>query len=121
MTANAEANVEVYGTDEVEYLSGQLDELDGRVVEAEVGVTDTSDLDETNDKLEETETSAGDIVGNLANMALGLFGVKKVSDSFTISKELALANQYGGGTNQMLDEMYDKVYSLTTASAGLKQ
>lgn len=92
---------------EAESLQSQLDEIGNTTVEPEVTV-DNSGIDETNEKLEETESNASSLTTALGGIA-GVIGVEQmVATADRINTSWNQLNLTFGGTGVSMDELKTK-------------
>ena len=89
---------------EAESLQSQLDEMGNTTIEPEVNV-DSSSIDETNEKLQETESNASSLTTALGGIA-GVVGVEQmVSTADNINTSWNQLKLTFGGTSESLDDL----------------
>ena len=100
---------------EAENLQSQLDNIDNTTVEPTVNVDDSS-IDETNEKLQETESSASSLTTSLAGVA-GVIGVEQmVATADRINTSWNQLNLTFGGTGVSMDELKTKSSQVADAT-----
>ena len=100
---------------EAESLQSQLDEMGNTTIEPEVNV-DSSSIDETNEKLQETESNASSLTTALGGIA-GVVGVEQmVSTADSINTSWNRLNLTFGDTGVSLDELKLKTGQVADAT-----
>lgn len=100
---------------EAESLQSKLDEIDNTSVEPTVNVDDSS-VDETNEKLQETESNASSLTTALGGIA-GVIGVEQmVSTADSINTSWNRLNLTFSGTGVNLDELKTKTSQAADAT-----
>lgn len=100
---------------EAESLQSQLDEMSNTTIDPEVKIDD-SGIDETNEKLQETESSASSLTTSLAGIA-GVIGVEQmVATADRINTSWNQLNLTFGGTGVSMDELKTKSSQVADAT-----